>query len=302
MFHFIFLLSITVVQNPIQFNNGLVQMSNIEFADADSDLGLSRALLMDVVFPTEAKEPLPAILFLHGGGWSGGKRQDGLKAIQMVALGGYFAATIDYRLTEEGGFPAAVHDCKAAIKFLRLNSNELGIDPNRIGIVGYSAGGHLAALVGFSAGDKYLDGAINGEAVSTEVLCIGSISGAVMPQVARGKGKRMYEEWALKDENVELLMTLPEHYLDEDDPPIYLLCGEDDKVCPVRLTQSFLRKVEDNDVDCEIVVVPNQGHQITEPSAYLGLLGFLDKHLGGHAQSSFKEYLNKIEKSGQGRE
>jgi len=301
MFHCILLLTITVAQNQIQVNGGLVQMRDIEFADADEDQGLSRALLMDVVFPTEAEEALPAVLFLHGGGWFGGKRQDGLKAIQMVALGGYFAASIDYRLAEEGGFPAAVHDCKAAIKFLRLNSDALGIDPTKIGIFGVSAGGHLAALVGFSAGDQYLDGSINGDNISTQVTCIASISGAVMPQLADGRGKQVYEAWALQDQAAELERTLPEYYLDDEDPPIYLLCGEDDRVCPVKDTNTFVQILKSKNVKYDIDIVPNQGHRITEPSAFLGLLEFLDTHLGGNAQSSFKEYLNKKDTSGRGR-
>lgn len=297
MFQCILLFSFSMMQNPIQFDNGLVRMSNIQFADSGGDKDPSRALLMDVAFPAKSKRPLPAVIFVHGGGWSGGKRQDGSKAINMVARGGYFTATIDYRLSKEQGFPAAVHDCKAAIKFLRSNAHELGIDPGRIGIVGYSAGGHLAALVAFSAGDQFLDGRLNGNDVSTDVVCIGSISGALMPHLAKGEGKRVYEDWALQDSAVPLSQSLPHLYLDASDPPIYLLCGEDDQVCPVEWTQSFTNKLKQYSISYEIEIVPNQGHQISDPNSYMGLLGFLDEYLGGHAKSSFGDFLEKTKSS-----
>ncbi len=301
MFQCIFLLSFAISQNPIQLNNGLVLMSDIKFADSDGDKEHSRALLMDVAFPAKSKMLLPAVIFVHGGGWSSGKRQDGLKAINMLAMGGYFTATIDYRLSKEQGFPAAVHDSKAAIKFLRSNAHVLGIDPERIGIVGYSAGGHIAALVGFSTGDQFMDGLINGNDVPTDVVCIGSISGALMPQFAKGDGKKIYEEWALQESDVTLSQSLPHLYLDPSDPPIYLLCGEDDQVCPVEWTHSFVDKLKQYSISYEIEIVSNQGHQISSPNSYMGLLAFLDEHLGGHAKSSFSDFLKKTKKSGNDR-
>jgi len=301
VFPSLLLLAVTFIQNPVEVKNNHVLMRAIEFAPADANQELSRPLLMDVAFPTKTKEGLPAIIFVHGGGWSNGKRQDGSRYIELFAEGGYFAATIDYRLSREAGFPAAVHDCKAAIRFLRTNANSLGVDPNRIGIIGVSAGGHLATLAGCSADNTYLNGAINGRDESTEVVCIGSISGAVRPQNSTGNGKKMYEAWALHDSSVELALTLPEHYLDKNDPPIYLLCGEKDMVCPVKEAESFVQILKSKAVPFEMSVVPNQGHQISEPSAYVGLLSFLDKHLGGHAETSFEEFLEKRETSGRGR-
>lgn len=302
MLHTILLFSLAFSQNPMQVNNDLVIMRDIEYAPVQLGQNLARPLLMDVAFPTVTKGALPAIIFVHGRGWKDGDRNEGLQFIKLVAEGGYFAATIDYRLTAEAGFPAAVHDCKAAVKFLRTNAESLGIDECRIGIVGVSAGGHLAALVGLSAGDKYLDGDFNGGDVSTDVTCIGSISGAVMPQNQKGNGKRLYEAWALQDKSVKLELTLPQHYLDKLDPPIYLLCGEKDTICPLKDTQSFIQYLERDGVSYETSVVPNKGHQITEPTAYVGLASFLDKHLGGHAETALKEGLAERKKSGRSRD
>ena len=97
----------------------------------------------------------------------------------------------------------------------------------------------MAALVGVSSGIGFLDGPINGPKVSTGVTCIGSISGAVMPQLAQGRGKQIYEAWALGVPDIRIADTLPITYLDEEDPPIYLLCGEEDDICPVNLKDNL---------------------------------------------------------------
>ena len=238
MLHVVIALTIAAqTQNLTSVSDGLVYMSDVTFAEVGNED--KHQLLMDVVFPVASSDPLPVVIYIHGGGWSQGRRQDGKKAIKMFAQGGYFATTIDYRLTQQMGFPNAVHDCKAAIRFIRNNADELGINPAKIALVGYSAGGYLAALVGVSSGIGFLDGPINGPKVSTNVTCIGSISGAVMPQLARGRGKQIYETWALGVPDIQIADTLPITYLDENDPPIYLLCGEEDNICPVNLTRQF---------------------------------------------------------------
>jgi len=297
MIHSILFLLISVAPTT-NVVNGIVLISDVEFAKASEHQTLTKDLYMDVAFPAESNKLLPAVIFVHGGGWAKGKRQDGLNAIKMVANGGYFAATIDYRLMSDGGFPNAVHDCKAAIKFLRKNAETLSIDPERIAISGLSAGGHLAALVGLSTGDSYLDGEINGDTVSTKVVCIGSISGTMMPQLAKGRGKKIYEQWALKDSSIQLSQTLPHTYLDSNDPPIYLLCGSDDYVCPVEYTEQFVAKLQLEDVEYQIEVLPKKGHIFTEPECFLGLLGFFDQHLGGNARNAMEKQISTSSRSG----
>ena len=233
MYQVMLVLSISFTTPSVNVDTGVVVMTEVKYVDQETNNSLSHTLYMDVAFPSESKGLLPAIIYIHGGGWASGKREEGLRAIRMFAHGDYFAASIDYRLTGEAGFPAAVHDCKAAIKFLKQNAVDLHIDPQKIGIIGYSSGGHLATLVGVTAGDSFLDGQLNGIKTSTEVQCIATISGAVMPHVATGQGKNLFSRWALKNPRTTLQQALPQQYLNSTDPPIYLLCGSDDMVCPV---------------------------------------------------------------------
>jgi arylsulfatase A len=291
MFWNLVLLSVmSVSRGEIHVDHATVNMTAIPYASYEID-STKKDLLMDVSFPSASSELLPAVIFVHGGGWSKGTRQDGSRTIEALAHGGYFAATIDYRLTGEAGFPAAVHDCKAAIRFLRSNAEELGIDSDNIAIVGFSAGGHLATLAGLSSGVPELDGAMGTSDISTTVACIGSISGAVMPQRAKGWGKEVYENWALQEPSVKVMTTLPVSHLDANDPPVFLLCGAEDQLCPAEFAEEFAHILTKANIECHIEIVEGCGHVIATPSSYLGILAFLDTHLGGDAERVLRNKL-----------
>ena len=270
---FLSIISITVAQpNSIVVNNTIVEMKAIQFATVPTVKTESVPLFMDVAFPSFEKDLLPAVIFVHGGSWKEGRRQDGAKAIDMFARGGYFAASIDYRLKKDAGFPAAVHDCKAAVRFLRKNAEELSIDPTRIGIVGFSAGGHLAALVGLTA----------------------SISGALMPELARGHLKNIYEQWALADRTIKKEETLPSTYVDSKDPPFYILCGDRDPLCPSKDAETFIKILRNASIEVELEIIEDEGHLIVNPHAYLGMLGFIDKHLGGRSRDVLYQSIQEL--------
>ncbi len=117
-----------------------------------------REMQLDLWRPKEATQPLPAIVCIHGGGWFKGDRNSMANLAQALAAKGYVTATISYRLSGEAKFPAAIQDCKAAVRFLRANAAKFGINANAIGVTGLSAGGHLAALLTTSGGVKELEG------------------------------------------------------------------------------------------------------------------------------------------------
>ena len=110
-----------------------------------------RTLEMDIYRPKASWGQLPAIVCIHGGGWAKGNRISHEKVAQALAAKGYVAATISYRLSGEASFPAAIQDCKAAVRYLRANADTLGIDESKIGAIGLSAGGHLTALLATSS-------------------------------------------------------------------------------------------------------------------------------------------------------
>ena len=116
-----------------------------------------RSLKLDLYVPQSSK-PTPAIVFIHGGAWSKGKREDmKFYAVHFAKLG-YAAATISYRLSSEAPFPAAVQDAKCAMRWMRAQAKQYNIDSSRIAVSGNSAGGHLSMMIGYSSGDKTLEG------------------------------------------------------------------------------------------------------------------------------------------------
>jgi pectinesterase len=110
----------------------------------------SRKMHLDIYSPPQKNKLCPAVILIHGGGWRSGNRQMEIPMAQFLASHGYIAATVEYRLSIEALYPAALIDLKAAIKWLRANSSEYHIDTNKIALYGCSSGGQLAALLGTS--------------------------------------------------------------------------------------------------------------------------------------------------------
>ena len=110
-----------------------------------------RRLLLDIHSPSNSVGKVPALIFIHGGAWRTGRRQDYRVYTTYFATRGYVAATIDYRLFPEGKVDEQLSDCQAAVGWVRANAETLGVDPERIVVVGGSAGGHLSLLVGYTA-------------------------------------------------------------------------------------------------------------------------------------------------------
>ncbi len=115
---------------------------------------------LDLYLPKRpAGEKLPLVVFIHGGGWKNGDKAGGRRfVLPLVAKGKFVGASINYRLSQHAQWPAQIHDCKAAIRWLRGTARKYGIDPERIGVIGTSAGGHLVAMLGTTGEVKDLEG------------------------------------------------------------------------------------------------------------------------------------------------
>jgi acetyl esterase/lipase len=99
---------------------------------------------------------MACVIVIHGGGWSKGTYKDHVGI--NLAMKGYFVANVEYRLSGEAKWPAQIEDCKMAVRWLRANAAKYNIDPNHIGCMGSSAGGHLAACLGTMGDDKKFEG------------------------------------------------------------------------------------------------------------------------------------------------
>jgi len=128
-------------------------------------------LLLDLFLPTGAPGPFPAVVFIHGGHWHAGDRKETLLQARHLASKGFVGASIEHRFYPKHVFPAALHDAKAAVRWLRANADTYHIDPSHIGIIGAGSGGHLAALVGTTNGITAFEGEGN-RGFSSEVQAV----------------------------------------------------------------------------------------------------------------------------------
>jgi len=119
----------------------------------------TKKLHLDVFYPVYKKrKPLPAVLLIFGGGWRSGNRSMNNAVAERLAANGYVAISVDYRLSTEALYPAAIHDIKTSIRWMRAHALQFKIDTNKIAVMGFSAGGQLAALVGTTNGKTKFDG------------------------------------------------------------------------------------------------------------------------------------------------
>src|SRR5205807_5908700 len=134
-------------------------------------------LQLNLARPKAGNGLMPAVLCIHGGGFRAGHR-DGYNALCLkLAQRGFVAATASYRFAPKYQFPAAVHDVKAAVRWLRANASKYHIEPNRIGVTGGSAGGHLAEFLGVTAGVKQFEGDSGNPGQSSSVACVVNVYG-----------------------------------------------------------------------------------------------------------------------------
>ena len=140
--------------DPPSVPSGVVVERDIPFVETPNG-----PQYLDVYLPEgHGDEPLPVIVFYFGGGWEMGNRhQLGMYDLEEFPLHGYAVVPADYRLSDEATFPAQIQDAQAAVRWVRENSDKYPFDPERIGVIGPSAGGHLAALVGTSGGKQVFE-------------------------------------------------------------------------------------------------------------------------------------------------
>lgn len=227
---------------PFRAPDSVTHVADVAYAGTDNP-----RQRLDLLVPRSPKSdtPLPVIVFIHGGAWQQGDRSGGLPTlVSYVAGGDYAGVTVGYRLTGEASWPAQVHDCKAAIRWVRAHARTYNLDPDRIGLIGGSAGGHLVALLGTSDASAGLEGDLGAYAgVSTRVRCVvdqyGPSDFLTLGQ-APGKLKHDGPHTAVArllggpigERRDVARAASPITYVSSDDPPFLIIHGTDDPGVP----------------------------------------------------------------------
>lgn len=242
-------------------------------ASLEAHLGLvyarygQREMQLDLWKLHTASQPLPAIICIHGGGWFKGERSSMANLAQALAAKGFVTATISYRLSGEAKFPAAIQDCKAAVRFLRANAAKFGINPNAIGVTGLSAGGHLAALLTTSGGVKELEGEGGHAEYSSAVqagIAMGAQSDLESARIGElsSKPDDPFYRTFLGDSQAKApqiyALASPRHHLDKIDPPLLFMTGElDDPSTQADAARADLTKLA---IPTGLEVIPQAPH------------------------------------------
>lgn len=224
---------------------------------------------LDVMVPANSAGK-PLIVWIHGGGWQGGSK-DGPNPARGLLEQGYVVAAINYRYSRHAPFPAQLHDCKGAIRFLRLNAAKYGnFDTNRVGVIGASAGGHLAALLALTGDKKDLDGDLNpgpSSAVQaaidwfgpTDFLNYGETGRLPSRGMADGAVDRLVGG-PLADKRDVAKLASPITHSRRDGAPILFVHGDKDNLVPLQQSQLLHDDLKKWGADSTLHIVVGGGH------------------------------------------
>lgn len=229
-----------------------------------------QSLKLDLYLP-ELKKNAPLVVWIHGGGWRRGSRNN--LPVKSITQHGFALASISYRFTDKAIFPAQIHDCKGAVRWLRANADRYGYNKDWIAAAGSSAGGHLALLMGTSGGVAELEGNVGGNlqhssSVQAVIDYFGPsdfvLRGETQPERAYTdksgsfalmggvQGKRL-------DQEIEKFAS-PVSYVTADDPPLLIFHGSSDRTVLMDQSERIAKLYADAGLSVELVVLEGAGH------------------------------------------
>ncbi|MGL4423878.1 MAG: alpha/beta hydrolase fold domain-containing protein [Gemmataceae bacterium] len=254
---------------------------NVTFATQES-----MPMQCDIAWPS-GEGPFPVVVVFHGGAWKYGRRTDTTSFVKTLAENGYVGVTASYRLAPKHKWPAQIIDAKTVVRFLRTNAKKYAIDPDRLGVMGFSAGGHLAAMLGTTTKADGLEGDLYPE-VSSRPQCVVNFFGPtdLMLYTESPGVEQAYFKPFLGSTSAEMpelyKKASPIEYVSKDDPPFLLIHGNFDVIVPIIHSERLHEKLAAVGVKSELLVASGKGHGWGEPEAArttTATLKFLQEYL-----------------------
>ncbi|MCL4695332.1 MAG: alpha/beta hydrolase [Candidatus Hydrogenedentes bacterium] len=279
---------------------GYCKRKGIEYARPDG-----KPLRMTLYMPEDGGQASrPGMVLIHGGAWILGTRYQQAWYCRQFARAGFVVMTVDYRLMPRFAFPKCLHDCKAAVRWLRLHADELGVNPNRIVSFGASAGGHLAALLAATRPEDGLEGDEN-PGPSSSICAAVSLYGAVdltcyrdLP--SRGPLRRATTRFMVDFSGREAISppgttwekASPITYASDKTAPILFVHGKKDFLVHFEQSRRFHARLRELGVPAEFIALDNRGHGFDyvhwgeRRSIFRKMLAFLAARIESHAPES----------------
>jgi acetyl esterase/lipase len=287
---------------PLAFPNRDKVQAEQNLPGAQRDLTYGQAggekQLLDV-YGAVPNQKRPAILLLHGGGWNSGSKDQMAQPAYALSTQGYVCFAVGYRLVknEATRYPAQIDDVQRAVRWIRAHSNDFGVDPGKVGVIGFSAGGHLASLLGTLDTRDDSDAAL--APYSSRVQCVVDVYGPADftagldadPQTLAGlqgtPGGRLVSDFLgqLPAARQNYIDASPIKHIDKKTAPFLIFHGAKDDLVPVEQSVKFDAALREAGVESRLIVFPEAGHGYSEPALVKQTFeqsnAFFNRHLKG---------------------
>jgi acetyl esterase/lipase len=267
---------------PLRAETDIAVEKDIEYSIPDG-----QHLQLNMARP-KGDGPYPAVVCIHGGGFRAGNRQSYDGRIKKLAQNAYVAVTITYRLAPHYQFPAAVHDVKAAVRWLRANAAKYHVDPERIGATGSSAGGHLAQFLAVTADEKQFEGNGGNLDQSSRVACVVNFYGPSDLTKMYGKSVEAAEVLPLflggnlEEARERHILASPLYWVTPDAAPTLCIHGTNDKTVAYEQATWLIERLKAAGVAAELLTMEGAGHRFNDDEAAkadAAMMAFFDKYL-----------------------
>ena len=247
--------------------------------------------LLDIYLPANAKGKIPLVIFVHGGGWLTNDKYADMgymqKTVAEIVSSGFALASIDYRFSTQAVFPAQIQDCNRAVSFLYDNADKYGFDKKRFAVMGFSAGGHLASLMGLSKNNSVKDFFMPGTSQSFSYKGVVDFYGPAELILFPGNNDVKSPESILIGAAALTRPDLakaasPVTYVDKNDPPFLIIHGEKDELVSPKQSQLLSAWLNLAGVQNELIIVkdaPHFGAMFDANEIRAKVMAFLKKHL-----------------------
>jgi len=268
-FFFLFFIAVSQVfaqTNPAMdaFPTGTILHGNIPYNN-----DTLQKHLLDIYLPANAKGKLPLVIFIHGGGWLSNDKYADMgymkKTVAEIVSSGFALASIDYRFSTQAVFPAQIQDCNRAVSFLYDNADKYGFDKKRFVVMGFSAGGHLASLLGLSKNNNvetfFMPGTNRSFNIKAVVDFYGPAELILFPGSNDEKSPESILIGAAPLARPDLAKAAsPVTYVDKNDPPFLIIHGEKDELVSTKQSQLLSAWLRVVGVQNELIIVKDAPH------------------------------------------
>ena len=242
---------------------------------------------LDIYAPRDTSVRAPTLVYIHGGGWVGGAKEQNLMALMPYLMNGWTVVNVEYRLARVAQAPAAVEDCRCALRWILARADQYGIDRDRVVVTGHSAGGHLSLTTGMLPASAGLDRACAGTGEVSVAAIVNWYGITDVVDLLDGPNTKSYAvAWlgSRQDRNTIAEWLSPLSYVRQGLPPIITIHGDADGVVPYTHATRLHAALDGAGVPNELVTIPGGGHggfpAAQNARAYAAIEAFLAKYAG----------------------